>query len=429
MKILKDLTELVNADVISSDTAEKIKAYYIQKESKSQNKLFVVFGVLGSLLIGLGIMLIIAHNWDELPVFIKTVLAFIPLVTGQLLCAFTLFKKKDSVAWKEATAVFLFIAVGACISLISQIYNIPGDINSYTLTWMLLCLPLVYIMDSSIVSLFYIVGISYYNTSTNYWGYHENNNYWYWLLLLAIVPHYYILIKKNVENNFLSFHHWMIAISLIISLGSIAKSNEEIMVLSYMSLFGLFYNIGNHSYFENKKTINNSYLLSGALGIFIMLIGLSFNWFWKYLLKETFVFLPVISSPEFISFIVISILATVILYFSIIKKSIHSIHPYAIIYILFIVLFIIGNYIPYIQILINILLLTLGTYTVWDGTRKNHLGILNFGLLIISSLVIARFFDTNISFVIRGMMFVLVGIGFLVTNLWMLKKRKAHEKN
>ena len=26
MKILKDLTELVNADVISSDTAEKIKA-------------------------------------------------------------------------------------------------------------------------------------------------------------------------------------------------------------------------------------------------------------------------------------------------------------------------------------------------------------------------------------------------------------------
>jgi uncharacterized membrane protein len=29
-------------------------------------------------------------------------------------------------SWREASAVFLVFAIGACISLISQIYNIPG---------------------------------------------------------------------------------------------------------------------------------------------------------------------------------------------------------------------------------------------------------------------------------------------------------------
>ena len=38
-----------------------------------------------------------------------------------------------------------------------------------------------------------------------------------------------------------------------------------------------------------------------------------------------------------------------------------------------------------------------------------------------------RFFDTNMSFVIRGLLFVAVGVGFFITNYVMLKKQKARE--
>jgi uncharacterized membrane protein len=44
----------------------EIKQFYQQQSGKSGNRLIVVFGILGAILVGLGIILIIAHNWDDL---------------------------------------------------------------------------------------------------------------------------------------------------------------------------------------------------------------------------------------------------------------------------------------------------------------------------------------------------------------------------
>ena len=158
MSIIKDTPELVEAGVISQQTADNIQHYYNSKGGQSQNKLLVVFGILGAVLVGLGIILIIAHNWDELSKITKLCVAFLPLVIGQLLCVFTLIKKQDSTACREGAAAFLFFAVGASISLVSQIYNISGDLSLFLLTWMLLCLPLIYVMRSSVASLLYLIG-------------------------------------------------------------------------------------------------------------------------------------------------------------------------------------------------------------------------------------------------------------------------------
>jgi hypothetical protein len=47
----------------------------------------------------------------------------------------------------------------------------------------------------------------------------------------------------------------------------------------------------------------------------------------------------------------------------------------------------------------------------------------NFGLLVIVALALARFFDSDLSFVSRGLGFIAVGIGFLVANVILFKKR------
>ena len=64
--VVKELSDLTSAGVISEETAVNIKAYYQQKAQESPNRLILVFGIVGALLVGLGIILIIAHNWDEL---------------------------------------------------------------------------------------------------------------------------------------------------------------------------------------------------------------------------------------------------------------------------------------------------------------------------------------------------------------------------
>ena len=109
MSIIKDIAELVKSEIISRETAEKIENYYKQKGGQSQSRLFVIFGILGAILVGLGVLLIIAHNWDELPKVWKTFFAFLPLIIGQALCFFTLTKKADSIALREGAAAFLFL--------------------------------------------------------------------------------------------------------------------------------------------------------------------------------------------------------------------------------------------------------------------------------------------------------------------------------
>jgi len=46
-------------------------------------------------------------------------------------------------------------------------------------------------------------------------------------------------------------------------------------------------------------------------------------------------------------------------------------------------------------------------------------------LILIAALAISRFFDSELSFVTRGLGFILVGAGFLVANILLFKKRAA----
>jgi uncharacterized membrane protein len=155
-KIQNDIKELVEEQVISNEVATNIENYYKYKKSDSPNRLFTVFAVLGSTLVGLGIILILAHNWDDFSRSIKTIFAFGPLIIGQLIVGYTILKK-ESTTWKEASSVFLFFAVGASMALVSQIYNIPGNFSSYMLTWILLCTPLIYLLKSNASAILHIV--------------------------------------------------------------------------------------------------------------------------------------------------------------------------------------------------------------------------------------------------------------------------------
>ena len=427
VSILKDLSELIKAEVITQETADRIRDYYKNKSGSSTNKLFIVFGILGAILVGLGIILIIAHNWDELSRSIKTFFAFLPLLVGQILCGSVLLKKQDSIAWRESGTAFLFFSVGACISLISQIYNIPGDLSSFLLTWMLLCLPLIYIMKSSISSLLYLIGITYYAAQTSYWSYPSNESYLYWLLLLMALPHYYLLYKKKPEGNFMIFHNWIIPLSVVISLGTVAKSTGDLLFIAYFNLFGLLYLVGNSGFFTRQKSRNSGYKILGSLGTIVLLLALSFDWFWEDLRRKDFQFNEIISTPEFLAVAITSLLGGGLFYLQHKNKALRDVKPIAPIFVLFIVTFILGLYSPYAVVFINLCVFAIGVLTIRDGAQQDHLGILNYGLLIITALVICRFFDTDLSFVIRGVLFVSVGIGFFASNYWMLKKRKANE--
>lgn len=74
-------------------------------------------------------------------------------------------------------------------------------------------------------------------------------------------------------------------------------------------------------------------------------------------------------------------------------------------------------------LLINFFMLALGLFTLLRGIRAGRVVEANLGMVVIAALAVARFFDSDIEFVVRGLAFIAIGLGFLVTNLIVFKRK------
>src|SRR5438046_8193857 len=70
------LPELVASGVISSENARAIDGYY-EHDQPRVNFAFVILAALGSALVAAGIILLIAHNWDDLSRATRAGVAFL----------------------------------------------------------------------------------------------------------------------------------------------------------------------------------------------------------------------------------------------------------------------------------------------------------------------------------------------------------------
>ncbi|MCX6222210.1 MAG: DUF2157 domain-containing protein [Bacteroidia bacterium] len=430
MSILHDLQELVGANVISSETAHQISAYYKKKQENSlggKNKQLLLFGILGAFLVGIGLLFIVANQWEELPRSVKTACAFLLLIVPQMLCVYAMYKKPDKVVWRESTALILFFAVCANISLVSQIYHINGDASSFIFTWMMLTVPLVYIMNSSAVSIGYLIGILSYSFAVRFDGNALLSDHLTWLLFLVPMPHYFRLIRSSSDSPLTKLLHWVVPAVLTLNLGTVIFNYGELMPPVYFTLFGIFYFLGSGNYFRNRTPEQNGYLIIGTLGSIITLIVMSFKSHWEKISSLPHPFGTLSTSPEFIAFVLLFALASGILYREIRDRGLAGLRIMEVAWVLFLLIFLLGFFTTISVFLINIAVFATGVMMIREGAGKNNLSALNSGMIVITILLICRSFDIDLTYVVKGLMFVGVGIGFFITNWWMLKKQRKNE--
>lgn len=425
---IKELAELEQAAIITPDTSERIRAYYAQKPDQASNRLVIVFGILGALLTGLGIILIIAHNWDVLGKVPKLGLALLPLLVGQAACAFTLFKKADSTAWREASATFLFFSIGAAVAIVSQVYQIDGTLSAFLLIWMLLAFPIQYILRSSVASMLLLGGITWYACDFAYFTGSGGVAWWYFILLALSFPHYYRLYRDQSEGNFFALHAGLLPLSLLCTMGIFNhlfpnNADEELTAMLYINLMSLLVLIGHFEKLHQRRLIANGFLIYGSLGTIGMLLFFTFEDFWHSVsqlnMADTLDFR--MAAPYWISFVITLSLLVYMLY----RNGSTLLNAKAYAFAVVLALFLLGFTQPDVsRILANIAVFVFGVFTIRDGARQNNLSILNYGLLILALLIACRFFDTDMSFVARGLLFIAVGAGFFVANLRVLRNRR-----
>jgi len=416
--IIKDLPELVEHNVISPQTAADIEQYYATRVTPQNNIMLTIFGVLGGVLVGLGIILIFAHNWDNFSKTVKTGLAVLPLFIAQALAGYSILKNKSNV-WKETSATLLFFAVGASISMVAQIYNISGDFPAFLRTWIVLCLPLVYLLKSNAAAILLLIFSTWYSVAGGYFI--SAQPYMYLLFIAALLPFYINHLKDNANSNIAFILNWLLPLSTIIALGAFINNNTDgFMLVMYMAFFGLLYAVGSTPYFADLKR-RTGYLALGELGCIVIVLIVSNNTAWKEVVNHLHYGIYALQSLIVMWGMLLLITAAIMLRY---KNARFNTGITGAIFLFPVLYFIALANVPFATILTNLLVLAISIITIRKGINKLNFRTLNFGLIIVAVLTAIRFFDTDISFAIRGSLFLIVGIGFFAANYAVIKKKR-----
>ena len=199
-----ELPELVSEGVLTSEAAEALERHYAGKVPDEPRRIgFILSAILGSLLVGAGIILLVAHNWDFLGRPIRCAIAFTPLVLSQALAIFVLSRRKESTPWRESAAILNVAAIGTAMALVSQTYQIQGDFARFIFVWMVLAIPVVYLLRTSLGLAAYFIGTMVWVLSSktgDFFGVRPND-LWVWPLLLAGGPVIFARWRETGMDN------------------------------------------------------------------------------------------------------------------------------------------------------------------------------------------------------------------------------------
>ncbi len=158
--VLQQLETWVGEGLITPEAARVLRGRLEARVVSSLGLGALMLGSVGALMVGVGLIVLISHNWDEFSRSQRLACAFFPLMAAQVWTGFLLGRGSIEPAWKlESAALLQTMAVGACIGLVSQIYHIGGEWTRFLLVWCILSLPLVWALRVRFVAVFYLLGI------------------------------------------------------------------------------------------------------------------------------------------------------------------------------------------------------------------------------------------------------------------------------
>lgn len=138
-------------NIIDHETAKRIAEYYQAQSSKID--VATIICTIASLFVGIGIICIIAFNWDSFPPTARLLIGLVPLAASTAGCCYALKWKAGNRAWSECTAVLQALSFAANFAIVNQTYQVQLSFESFLCTVILLSIPFVFIMRSATLAL------------------------------------------------------------------------------------------------------------------------------------------------------------------------------------------------------------------------------------------------------------------------------------
>ena|GEM_PF-3516629 len=242
----KELKRWVEENIISNEQAVKLAGLYgiewaEQVRKSIHNYLITVLALIGAVCVGIGAILFIAANWEEIPRFLRLVMIF-----GVLAAAYYGVYHLNKKDYKIASIGLLLLCgllYGAAIWLIAQIFHISANFPLGVLVWALGVFPLSFVNPHISFTLLYVVILTIWTLV--FMGENKEAEFFYPLILcVTTIPFAY-----RRKHKFLLFTiFYGLVVWLFFMLFYYLKYRYEIPFLySFISLFflsAIFYLIG-----------------------------------------------------------------------------------------------------------------------------------------------------------------------------------------
>ncbi len=420
------LPELVRGGVLDEAAASRIRAHYgdvFGRASKPGAWLLAVFGVIGGALIALGIILLFAHNWDELSRPVRAVVSFLPLLAGQALTAWTLARRKDSLAFREGAGTFLTLAIGACIALIAQTYQIPGNLANFLFTWTILALPIAYLLQATVPAMLYMAGITAWAITERV---DRGNVHFYWLLLVLILPYLWSAFRHRPQSPSSVWLAWgaSICACIVIPPLMIVNGLPGMGLLAYSAMLGAFF-LSGATLDQDAARWKLPFAVVGVVGTVIVMLVMTYTNAWEEIWcisdGDLWDVWPNIVLVVALYICVVLLLIRHFVDMSFAVRAFGACAPLALAGYLVALASHTSEFSAY---TFNAYMLALAIGLMVQGARTDRLAVLNGGMGIFALWITARFFDADLSFLWRGILFIVLGAAFLAANMVILSRRR-----
>lgn len=153
-KLDSKLGDWQKAGLIDSTQVEKIRTYEASLPESSW--ILSSLLILGTLIVGIGVISLVASNWDQIPNFVKLCVNFIVLgIVGYRI--YVADQQRKPILY-DSLIFGLMILVLASIGLISQIYHTGGKLYQAILLWSVALAPITFMSLRPVIAKIWLGG-------------------------------------------------------------------------------------------------------------------------------------------------------------------------------------------------------------------------------------------------------------------------------
>ncbi|MFH1849372.1 MAG: DUF2157 domain-containing protein [archaeon] len=263
--------------ISEQQTTRILNQYSISYEPPKSEPVNVikVLSIIGAVLLGLGVILFVAANWDKIPDTIKTLMLLV-VTFGTFYLGYHFSYQGTGLPNLGKTLMFLStMFYGGSVFLISQTYNITANSHWLVLMWAASILPVAYFFSSMpayiLTSILFVIWDGLFTFKT------EIPNYFYPVIMFAIlIPMAKGKEELNIANYFglgiaqayalANQSHWLVLLWALGALAYYIMKQKQI----YLIMLSILFIIWDISLFTIYADFPNYIYILPLIGLFYL---------------------------------------------------------------------------------------------------------------------------------------------------------------